>query len=150
MATGYMDLYLLHWQGTVPFAETVECMEELKSQGLIRNWGVSNLDIREMRELVRVKNGANCLADQVLYHLGSRGVEHYLLPWLHGGSIPMMAYCPLAQAGRLRRGIMGSAAVISAAKAHDVTPSQVLHAFILSTDGTIYPIPRTGTPVHAR
>ena len=150
MSTPYMDLYLLHWQGSVPFEETIECMEDLKSKGLIKNWGVSNIDIREMKQLVKCDNGKNCLTDQVLYHLGSRGVEYDLLPWLRDRGIPMMAYCPLAQAGRLRRGIMGSRAVVSVAEAHNATPAQIMLAFILATKGTIYPIPRTGNPAHAR
>lgn len=147
MGTDYMDLYLLHWRGSVPFAETVECMEELKDRGLIRDWGVSNLDADDMDELFRVPNGENCRTDQVLYHLGSRGIEYDLLPLLRRHSIPVMAYCPLAQAGRLRRGLMEAPAVRAAAQAHSATPAQVLLAFLLSKPGVI-PIPRTGRASH--
>ena len=75
MGTDYLDLYLLHWRGSVPLAETVACMEELKARGRIRSWGVSNLDTADMEELFEVTGGTSCLTDQVLYHLGSRGVE---------------------------------------------------------------------------
>lgn len=104
MQTDYLDLYLLHWRGAVPLAETVECMEELKARGRIRAWGVSNLNRHWMEELFRVPGGDRCLTDQVLYHLGSRGVEYDLLPWLQRHGLPLMAYCPLAQGGTLRGG----------------------------------------------
>lgn len=149
MKTDYMDLYLLHWQGNVPFEETIECMEELKSQELICNWGVSNIDIREMKQLVALENGDKCATDQVLYHLGSRGVEYDLLPWLQQHGMPMMAYCPLAQAGSLRQGILKNKAVVTAAANHNATPQQIMLAFILAQPG-VYPIPRSSNPAHAQ
>lgn len=147
MNTDYMDLYLLHWRGSIPFAETAECMEELKERGLIRDWGVSNLDADDMEELFRVPGGESCRTDQVLYHLGSRGIEFDLLPLLQKKDISVMAYCPLAQAGRLRQGLMESPAVREIAQTHGATPAQVLLAFLLSKPGVI-PIPRTGKASH--
>lgn len=148
MGTDYVDLYLLHWQGSVPFAETIECMEELKDKGMIRSWGVSNLDTREMEALLAEDGGTNCATDQVLYHLGSRGIEFDLLPWLRERDIPVMAYCPLAQAGALRRGLLSDRTVLSVAEAHSATPQQIMLAFILSREG-VYPIPRSSDPAHA-
>ena len=75
LGTDHLDLYLLHWRGSVPLAETVQCMEELKQQGKILGWGVSNFDTADMKELLSVRNGDQCQTNQVLYHLGSRGVE---------------------------------------------------------------------------
>lgn len=147
MDTEYLDLYLLHWRGSVPLAETAACMEELKAKGRIRAWGVSNLDMEDMKELFSVKGGPNCAADQVLYHLGSRGVEFDLMPWLRERDIPLMAYCPLAQAGRLRRGLLGSDAVLEVAGAHQATPQQILLAFLLAQKGVV-PIPRSSVPAH--
>ncbi len=147
MRTDYLDLYLLHWRGGVPFAETVECMQELQRQGLIRAWGVSNLDTEDMQELLAVPGGGACAADQVLYHLGSRGVEYDLLPFLQQREIPMMAYCPLAQAGRLRRGLFANDTVQDISFAHGATPAQVLLAFLLTKPGVL-PIPRTGRALH--
>ena len=147
MGTGYLDLYLLHWRGAVPLSETVECMEQLKSDGLIRDWGVSNLDSDDMAELFRAPGGGSCRTDQVLYHLGSRGIEYDLLPTLQARSIPVMAYCPLAQAGQLRRGLLNHPAVAETARNHGGTPSQVLLAFLLSRPGVV-PIPRTSRPEH--
>lgn len=148
LGTGYLDLYLLHWRGRVPLAETVACMEELRAQGLIRAWGVSNLDTKDMEELLALPGGDACATDQVLYHLGSRGIEYDLLPLLRRRGIPVMAYCPLAQAGRLHRGLGASAAVQRIARAHGATPAQVLLAFLLAGEGVL-PIPCTGQARHA-
>ena len=81
-------------------------MEELKQMGKIRHWGVSNFDTADMEKLWAVENGARCAVNQVLYHLGSRGIEYDLLPWLHDHGLPAMAYCPVAQAGSLRRQLL--------------------------------------------
>ncbi|PLS27665.1 aldo/keto reductase [Bifidobacterium parmae] len=147
LGTDYLDMYLLHWRGSVPLRETVDCMERAVDDGLIRRWGVSNLDLHDMRELMDVSRGSHCCVDQVLYHLGSRGIEVDLLPWLRGRHIPVMAYCPLAQAGRLRDGLLGSAAVHEVAAAHGFTPMQVLLAFVLHQPDMIA-IPRSGVPEH--
>lgn len=148
MRTDYLDLYLLHWRGGVPFAETVECMQELQRQGLIRSWGVSNLDTGDMKELLAVPGGADCAANQVLYHLGSRGIEYDLLPMMQQKEIPVMAYCPLAQAGRLRRGLFAHDTVQDIVFSHNASPAQVLLAFLLTKPG-VMPIPRTGSAAHA-
>lgn len=146
--TDYLDLYLLHWRGSVPLAETAACMEELKEDGLIRAWGVSNLDLDDMDELAAVPGGENCVTDQVLYHLGSRGIEFDLLPALQKRDISVMAYCPLAQGGSLRQGLLESPAVADTARAHDASPTQVLLAFLLSRPGVV-PIPRSSKADHA-
>lgn len=147
--TDYLDLYLLHWRGSVPLRETVECMEELVEAGKIRGWGVSNFDIDDMEELWDVPKGDRCLVNQDLYHLSSRGVEYSLLPWMRRHGVPLMAYCPLAQAGSLRRGLVQNKAVGEVAQRHSATPMQVLLAFVLSTPGTIA-IPRSSRADHVR
>ncbi|MBQ8586362.1 MAG: aldo/keto reductase [Butyricicoccus sp.] len=148
MKTDYLDLYLLHWRGSIPLSETVACMEELKAQGRIRNWGVSNFDMNDMQRLFQVPEGSSCATNQVLYHLGSRGIEYDLLPWMQRREMPMMAYCPLAQGGTLRRSLMKSSAVREIAAAHNTTPIQVMLAFTLARSG-IVPIPRTSKVEHA-
>ena len=147
MNAEYLDLYLLHWRGSVPLSETVACMEELIKQGKIRRWGVSNFDVDDMEELFRVKNGENCAVNQVLYHLGSRGVEYDLLPWLNSHDVPLMAYCPLAQGGSLRRGLLEDRAVKTLAAKHNASPTQILLAFLLSHPG-VFAIPKSSKKEH--
>ncbi|MBT1166459.1 aldo/keto reductase [Bifidobacterium simiarum] len=150
LGTDYLDLYLLHWRGSIPLAETVECMEQAKADGLIRNWGVSNFDTADMKELFATPGGDGCAVNQDLYHLGSRGVEYDLLPWMDAHGIPLMAYCPLAQAGTLRNGLLSSPVVRAIAAAHadqGITPMQVLLLFVLHRDDAIA-IPCTGSSEH--
>ncbi|MBH9458093.1 aldo/keto reductase, partial [Pseudomonas aeruginosa] len=94
-----IDLYLLHWQGRYPLEETIEAFERLRDQGKILRWGVSNFDLGDMYEL----NGSACAANQVMYNLEERGIEYDLLPWCQERGMPVMAYCPVGQGGRLLR-----------------------------------------------
>lgn len=149
LKTDYLDLYLLHWRGSVPLKETVECMEELVAMGKIKHWGVSNFDIADMEELWSVPNGNHCAVNQVLYHLGSRGVEYSLLPWMEEHRVPMMAYCPLAQAGDLRRELLLDPTLQAVARKHGLSEMQVLLAFVLRQENVIA-IPKAGTPEHVR
>ena len=149
MGVSYIDLYLLHWRGGVMLSETVTCMEELKKSGLIKSWGVSNFDTSDMKELFSIPGGENCAVNQVLYHLGSRGIEFELLPWLKAHNVPVMAYCPLAQESLLKPELFKSRAVNAVAKKHGVTPAQVLLGFILR-DEVLIPIPKAGSIQHVR
>lgn len=126
LGTETIDLYLLHWRGGFELAETVEGMQALVAQGKIRHWGVSNLDLADMHELFQVDGSAACAANQVLYHLASRGIEYDLLPWCQSHAIPVMAYCPLAQAGRLRSGLLADSTVLDIASTHRATAAQIL------------------------
>lgn len=143
LGTDRIDLYLLHWRGSVPLVETVEAMEALKEAGKIRHWGVSNLDIADMEELVAIGGGA-CATDQILYNLTRRGPEHDLLPWLTDHGMPVVAYSPVEQ-GRLiaNRALRGLAERMSA------TPAQVALAWAVRRDGVIA-IPKAGTAEHVR
>lgn len=152
LGTDYLDLYLLHWRGDVPLAETVECMEELVRTGKIRRWGVSNFDTADMEDLIRVPQGANCAANQVLYHLGSRGIEYDLLPWLRDHGMAVIAYCPLAQAGELKRmhkDFRTDPTLLTVAAKYDITVFQLLLAFTLRRDN-VMAIPKAGSPAHVR
>lgn len=149
LGTDYLDLYLLHWRGGVPLSETVACMEELVAQGKIRRWGVSNFDLDDMHELLRIRRGGNCAVVQDLYHLGSRGVEFDLLPFLREQGIPLMAYSPLAHNASMRRVLTSHPAVKEIAAAHGITEIQVLLAFVANQDG-VFAIPRTGALAHTQ
>ena len=137
LKTDVLDLYLLHWRGNYALAETVEVMETLIRQGKIRRWGVSNLDYSDMQELMQVSGGCACATDQVLYHLASRGIEYDLLPWCQQQAMPVMAYCPLAQAGRLRDGLLENRAVQEIASAHGASAAQILLAWVISHQGVM-------------
>ena len=147
LGTDYLDLYLLHWRGSVPLAETVECMEKLARDGLIRGWGVSNFDTDDMEELLRVKGGDGCLVNQVLYHAASRGIEYSLLPFMRGRGVALMAYCPLAQGGTLRRGLFRSRALNDIAARRGATVAQILLAWAIR-GGDAIAIPRSSSPEH--
>lgn len=147
IGTDYLDLYLLHWRGSVPLAETVECMEKLERDGLIRGWGVSNFDTDDMEELLRVKGGDGCLVNQVLYHAASRGIEYSLLPQMRERGVALMAYCPLAQGGSLRRGLFRSRALNDIAARRGATVAQILLAWTIR-GGNVIAIPRSSSPEH--
>ena len=147
MGLNYLDMYLLHWRGRVPLRETVECMEEAKREGLIKDWGVSNFDIDDMKELEAIKDGDKCTVNQVLYHLGSRGVDYSLSPYMEERNIALMAYCPLAQAGGLGKDILKNNTLLSVAKKHNAAPSQIALAFIMSFNNKIA-IPKSSNKKH--
>lgn len=126
LGTDRIDLYLLHWRGSYPLAETVGAFEGLKRAGKIRHWGVSNLDTADMTELWGKGNGTACAANQVLYHLGERGIEWDLLPALRSRKVPVMAYSPLGQGGILREPALGKVAA-----KHKATAAQIALAWVL-------------------
>lgn len=143
LGTDRLDLYLLHWRGSVPLAETVEAMKALKSAGKIRHWGVSNLDTNDMDQLVAA-GGDGCVTDQILYNLVRRGPELDLLPWLAQHKVPVMAYSPVEQ-GRLT----SHPALDKVAAQVGATPAQVALAWTLRHDGLIA-IPKTSSIAHVR
>ena len=147
MGQQYLDLYLYHWRGNYSLEETVSCLEELRAEGLIRAWGVSNFDIDDMEELWAIPEGRNCQVNQVLYHTGSRGIEYSLLPWMRKNQVALMAYCPLAQAGSLRSGLFSNKTLQSIAEAHHATVPQILLAWNIR-DGHTIAIPRSSRAEH--
>ena len=142
LATDRIDLYLLHWRGAHPLAETVAAFERLQRAGKIRHWGVSNLDAEDMAELDDVSGGGACATDQVLYNPGRRGPEWDLLPWCRERAMPVMAYSPLEQ-GRLR----SSAVLKSLARRRGCGPLQIALAWVLAQPGVIA-IPKAARAEH--
>jgi diketogulonate reductase-like aldo/keto reductase len=144
LRTDRIDLYLLHWRGSVPLAETVAAFEHLRSHGKIRHWGVSNFDVDDLRELWAVGDGQRCAANQVYYSAGQRGIEFDLLPWQRQHHMPAMAYCPIEQ------GALASHAKLRAiARARGVTAAQVALAWVLRQPDVIA-IPKAVQPAHLR
>jgi diketogulonate reductase-like aldo/keto reductase len=144
LGTDRIDLYLLHWRGSVPLADTLEAFQELTAAGKIRHWGVSNFDTDDMDELAALPGGADCATDQVLYNLTRRGIEFDLLPWCRERRIPLMAYSPIEQ-GRL----LGHAVLKEVAARHGTTPAQAALAWLLRHPDVIV-IPKATDPGHVR
>jgi diketogulonate reductase-like aldo/keto reductase len=145
LRTDRIDLYLLHWRGSHPLAETEAAFEQLREVGKIRYWGVSNFDTADMRELTRLPDGTRCATNQVLYHVGSRGIEYDLLPWSTEHRIPLMAYSPVGQGGRL----LQSKALAAVARRHNATPAQIAIAWTMR-HGNVISIPKASDPAHVR
>ena len=143
LRTGHLDLYLLHWRGSVPLAETVAAMERMRAAGKLRRWGVSNLDVEDLEELG--PGLADCATDQVLYNLEHRGPEFDLLPFCRGRRMPVMAYSPVGQGGALLR----HPALRAVAERRGLTPAQVAIAWTLREPGVIS-IPKASDPAHVR
>nr|WP_210080758.1 aldo/keto reductase [Pantoea endophytica] len=149
LQTDYLDLYLLHWRGNVPLEETIRAMESLQQQGKIRHWGVSNFDHDDMLELWQEPGGKSCLTNQVLYHLASRGIEYDLLPQCQQREMPIMAYCPLAQAGRLRQALFDDAHLQQIAQQKGISVAQVLLAWVIRQQGVLA-IPKASSVSHVQ
>lgn len=145
--TDYLDLYLLHWRGNIPLEETLRAMEVLQQQGKIRRWGVSNFDSDDLHELLAEESGNLCASNQVLYHLASRGIEYDLLPECRQLGMPVMAYCPLAQAGRLRGALMSHPLLQQIAQQKCISVAQLLLAWVIRQDGVIA-IPKASSIAH--
>lgn len=140
LGTDHIDLYLLHWPGRHPLAQTIEAFEELRKSGKIIRWGVSNFDTIGMRQLTALPGGKNCASNQVLYNLSTRGIEFDLLPWMTEQSMPLMAYSPLDEGRLLRHPDLGKMA-----GQLGVTPAQLALAFLLNRDNVIA-IPKSSSP----
>ncbi|HVB16383.1 MAG TPA: aldo/keto reductase, partial [Stellaceae bacterium] len=148
LKTDHIDLYLLHWRGSVPLAETLAGFARLQRDGKIRHHGVSNFSIEDMKEWVGLANGAgggaSVAANQILYNLSRRGPEWELIPWCRERSVAIMAYTPLEQ-GR----ILGNRALQEVAARHRASAAQVALAWLLRQDGMIV-IPKATKPEHVR
>jgi diketogulonate reductase-like aldo/keto reductase len=138
-----IDLYLLHWRSSVPFAVMVQALDKLERAGKIRRWGVSNLDVADLEEMARVPGADRVAADQVLYNLARRGPEFDLLPWCAKRGIDVMAYSPLDEGALASQG-----ALRTVAKRLQATPAQVAIAWLLTRG--VAAIPKATRPEHVR
>ena len=138
LKTDRIDLYLLHWRGGVPLAETLDAFMRLQQAGKIRHYGVSNLDLKDMQELWRLPGGDAVQTDQLLYNLTRRGIEWDLLPWLRERRVPVMAYSPLEQAR-----LAGNRKLAAFAAHHGISSAQAALSWLLARDDVIV-IPKTG------
>jgi len=144
LRTDRIDLYLLHWRGSIPLAETLAGFEQLRRDSKIRHYGVSNFDRADMAEWVALKGGDTIAADQVLYNLSRRGPEWDLVPWCRERGIAIMAYTPLGQGSLLR-----DRTLTEIASRRNATPAQVALAWLLRQQGMIV-IPKAARLEHVR
>ena len=143
LGTDHIDLYLLHWPGSHPLAETVAAFEALQADGKIGGYGVSNFDVAEMAAWEKAAGHGACQTDQVLYNLSRRGIEWDLLPWARERKMPLMAYSPLEQ-GRLAHDVLQSIA-----EKHGATAMQIALSWVLR-DPAMIAIPKASNPVHVQ
>jgi diketogulonate reductase-like aldo/keto reductase len=142
LRTDRLDLYLLHWRGSVPLAETLAGFADLQKAGKIRYFGVSNFDLADMQELWSLSGGDQTVTNQVLYNLSRRGIEWDLLPRLRERQVSVMAYSPIEQARLLR-----NRQLVAFARDAKMTPAQVALAWLLDKDGVIV-IPKSANINH--
>jgi diketogulonate reductase-like aldo/keto reductase len=132
LKTDYLDLYLLHWRGSVPLVETWEAFQTLRETGKIRDYGVSNFDVNDMEEAIELPPGNGIATNQVLYNLTRRGIEYDLSPWCRERGIPIMAYSPIEQ-GR----ILNNRTLKEIAREREATPARVAIAWLLHQEDVI-------------
>lgn len=149
LGTDHLDLYLLHWRGTVPLAETLEAFEALKRAGKVRDFGVSNFDLEDMQEAAGLPGGKHVATNQVLYNLMRRGIEWDLLPWCQRHGIPVMAYSPLESAPNEQARMLARPALRAVAERHEASPAQIALAWVLRQEGVVA-IPKAVQPAHVR
>ena len=147
LQTDYLDLYLYHWRGMVPLSETVSELQALQNEGLIRSWGVSNFDIDDMQELWQLPEGQNCVVNEDLYNLETRGIEYSLLPWQREHHVPLIAYSPLGRGPKMGSTMMKNEAVLQVAEEHKASTYQILLAWVMQQPDVLA-IPKSSSSKH--
>ena len=147
LGTDHIDLYLLHEPTpSAKFSEAVAGLERLRTDGKIRAWGVSNFNVSQMEDLLRVPRGDRCATNQVYYNLGGRGIERDLLPWSERHGMPVMAYSPL---GGLGTNLLGDPVLGRIAAAHGCSAAAIALAWIVRS-GNVIAIPESGSVAHVK
>jgi diketogulonate reductase-like aldo/keto reductase len=149
LKTDYIDLYLLHWRGNVPLAETLEAFQLLKQTGRIRDYGVSNFDVADLQEVFTLPGGDEIATNQVLYNLAHRGIEWALMPWCRERRIPLMAYSPVGHKPTEQKQMFSHSATRSVASRRHATPQQIALAWLLRWQDVVA-IPKASRPEHLR
>lgn len=148
VGTDYFDLYLLHWRGGIPLAETIHELERVKKAGKIRAWGVSNFDVADLQEMWSLIGGHNCAANEDLYNLDERGIEFDLLPLMKEHQLPSIAYSPLSEKDSLGGSLTQNSTLKAIANGHHVSIYQIMLAWTIR-EGNVLSIPQTSNSQHA-
>ncbi|KRE22025.1 oxidoreductase [Bosea sp. Root483D1] len=149
LGTDRLDCYLLHWRGSYPLAETFAAFEELRAEGKILSWGVSNFDVGDLDEALRVAGPGRIACNQVLYHLRERAIEHAVIPWCERNGVAVTAYSPFGQDDFPEAGSPPGKVLAEIAAAHGVSPRQVALAF-LTRNPSVFAIPKAAKARHAQ
>ena len=149
LRTEFLDLYLLHWIGSIPLEETFRAFEDLRVSGKIRHFGVSNFDVQELEQAEAIAGSGRIGCDQVLYHLLQRAIEHAVLPWCRAHRLAVVAYSPFGSGRFPDESSQGGRALAEIARSHHATPRQVALRFLVR-DPNVFAIPMTSDPKHAR
>src|SRR5436190_4228853 len=147
LKTDRLDCYLLHWRGQYPLAETIAAFEDLKGEGKILSWGVSNFDEEDLAEALAITGRGKIACNQVLYHLGERAIEHAVIPWCERHDVAVVAYSPFGAGNFPTRGA-GARVLEEVARAHGATARQVALGF-LTRRPLVFAIPKASQPAHA-
>lgn len=147
LGVDYLDFYLLHWRGNVDLRYFLDDIDTLKNKQYIKDYGVSNFDINDIQELYELDKTKSCRINQVLYHIGSRGIEYKLIELCEQMGITIMAYSPLAQAGQLSRAAWQSKVLKQIADKHKTNVSSIMLAFVLRSNQMIA-IPKSSNIDH--
>jgi diketogulonate reductase-like aldo/keto reductase len=146
LGTDRLDCYLLHWRGSIPLGETIEGFERLVRSGKILTWGVSNFDVADLDEALRIAGPGKIACNQVLYNLEERAIEHEVVPWCKRHGAAVVAYSPFGHGRFPDERSPGGRVLAEVAEAHDSTPRQVALAFLTRE---AFAIPKASTPDHA-
>ncbi|HSW50777.1 MAG TPA: aldo/keto reductase [Bryobacteraceae bacterium] len=149
LRTGHLDLYLLHWRGRYPLAETMRAMEDLAAAGKIRFFGVSNFDVADVKEAQGAGLKGRLAANQVLYHLGDRGIERKLIPHCDQNGVAVVGYSPFGRGSFPAAGTPAGRVLNEIAERHGRTPRQVVLNFLTRLRG-VFAIPKASDPGHVR
>ena len=145
LGTDRLDCYLLHWRGRIPLTETFAGFEQLVRSGKILAWGVSNFDVPDLYEALRIAGPGKIACNQVLYHLEERAIEHEVIPWCRRHGAAVVAYSPFGHGRFPEERSLGGRVLAELAEAHDATPRQVALAFLTRE---AFVIPKASTPDH--
>ncbi|HBF74726.1 MAG TPA: hypothetical protein DDW71_05655 [Lactobacillus sp.] len=143
-----VDLYLYHWRGTTPLAETVDELQRLTTAGKTKSWGISNFDVSDLEELWQLPNGPKAAANEDLFNLGSRGVEYSLLDWQAKHDLPFIAYSPVGAPDQLNNHLDRNPNVLKVAQRHNASAYQILLAWVVSHQ-QVLAIPQSSNADHA-
>ena len=147
LRTDYIDLYLLHWKSQYPLEETISAFEETKNLAKIKEWGVSNFDTSDMKHLLSLPNGHECVANQVRYNIGDRGIEYDLKPFMRENNIALISYAPIARGDKLGKNLTKSPVLLELSRKYEVDVFQILLAWNIR-DGHTLAIPKSSNKLH--